>query len=723
MKGAFTVRDGFAMLLAGTALEAVQNEKGQYVLKKTAPAIGVDTLPAVTIIGSAEAVPAPYAGGQVARKGGIGFLGERDFMETPFNVIAITAEAIQNQQARTIGDVVKNDASVRTIWPDASYISQFTIRGFPTQTQDIAVNGLYGIVPPQMTGGLEAIERVEILKGPSALLNGMAPTGGVGGNINLVTKRATDRPITQLTTSYYTDAQLGAHLDVGRRFGPDNSWGVRVNGAYRDGRTGVDDQSQRAGSATIGIDYSGQRLRVSADLGYHDMHTDAPTRIVFLDNPNFQVPKAPDSRLSLGQPWYFAKSRDRFGMVQGEFELSDELRAYAAFGKRNNDFLGLYNFIYLQNAAGNFRANQYFQPTYADSHTASAGLKGKFHTGRVRHEVNLSVTTLHSESGVLAPVIATYTSNMYAPAEIAQPSLVAFASTAPKTAESDLNSAALADTLYLMDDTIQLTLGARRQNIKVRNFSAATGAQTALYDRHKLTPSAGLIVKLAAGVSAYGNYIQGLSQGPTAPAGTANTGEIFAPLASKQFEAGIKYDMGRLATTVGLFQIEQPSGNTNTVTKLFGIDGEQRNRGLEINAFGEAAPGVRLLGGVTFIRAILRRTAGGVYDGNKAIGVPNAQLNLGAEWDAPSVPGLTLTGRTLYTSSQYYNVANTQGIPSWTRFDLGARYKTSVGGTPLALRVSVENALAKDYWAATSSSFGLARGAPRTVLMSMTLDF
>jgi iron complex outermembrane receptor protein len=181
--------------------------------------------------------------------------------------------------------------------------------------------------------------------------------------------------------------------------------------------------------------------------------------------------------------------------------------------------------------------------------------------------------------------------------------------------------------------------------------------------------------------------------------------------------------MGRLATTVGLFQIEQPSGNTNTVTKLFGIDGEQRNRGLEINAFGEAAPGVRLLGGITFIRAILRRTAGGVYDGNKAIGVPNAQLNLGVEWDAPSIPGLTLTGRTLYTSSQYYNVANTQSIPSWVRFDLGARYKTSVGGTPLALRVSVENALAKDYWAATSSSFGLARGAPRTVLMSMTLDF
>jgi len=644
-------------------------------------------------------------------------------MDTPFNVTNITAETIQNQQARTIGDVVKNDPSVRTIWPDVSYISQFTIRGFPTQTQDMAVNGLYGIVPPQMTGGLEAIERVEILKGPSALLNGMAPTGGVGGNINLVTKRATDQPITQLTTSYYSDAQFGAHLDLGRRFGEDNAWGLRFNGAYRDGRTGVNDQSQRAGSATVGIDYRSERFRASADLGYHDMRTDAPTRIVYTDNANFQIPSAPDSRLSLGQPWYFAKSTDRFGMVQAELDLTDNVSAYAAFGTRRNDFLGLYNFIYLQNAAGNFRANQYYQPTFSNSNTTVVGLKGKFNTGPIKHEVNLSATTLHTDSGVLAPIFATYTSNMYSPTSISQPSLAAYSSSAPKTSESDLDSVALADTVSFLDDRVQLTVGARQQNVKVRNFSATTGAQTSIYDRSKVTPAVGLIVKLAPNVSLYGNYIEGLSQGPTAPAGTANAGAMFEPLASKQYEAGIKYDAGRFGTTIGIFQIEQPSGYTNTATNTYGVDGEQRNQGLEINAFGEVARGTRLLGGVTFLRGIMSKTAGGTYDGKKAIGVPTTQFNLGVEWDTPFLPGLTITGRTIYTSSQYYNVANTQSIPSWTRVDLGARYKTSISGTPAVIRASIENLFGKDYWAATSSSFGLARGAPRTLLLSTTFDF
>ncbi|WDZ96230.1 TonB-dependent receptor [Herbaspirillum sp. WKF16] len=725
LRGNYGVREALGLLLEGSGLGAAQRAGGGYVLRaQPAGAATADILPTVEVNAASEAPVAPvYAGGQVARRSSLGLLGQRDFMDTPFNVTSITADTIQNQQARTIGDVVKNDPSVRTIWPDVSYISQFTIRGFPTQTQDMAVNGLYGIVPPQMTGGLEAVERVEILKGPSALLNGMAPTGGVGGNINLVTKRATDKPITQFTASYYSDAQFGAHIDLGRRFGEDNSWGIRFNGAYRDGRTGVNDQSQRASSATVGIDYRNDRLRVSADLGYHEMRTDAPTRIVYTDNANFRIPAAPDNKLSLGQPWYFAKSNDTFGMIQGEFDLVPDLTVYAAAGARNNEFLGLYNFVYLQNASGAFRANQYFQPTFSNTKTATAGLKGKFDTGPIRHEFNLSATTLHTDSGVLAPVISTYNSNLYNPGSIAPQSLAPYASSAPKTSESDLDSLAIADTLGLLDQRLLLTLGARNQNVKVRNLSAVTGAQTSLYDRSKVTPAVGLVFKLAPSLSLYGNYIEGLSQGPTATAGTVNSGEVFAPIVAKQYEGGVKYDGGKLAATVGLFQIEQPSGIVNPATNVYGVDGEQRNQGLEINVFGEPGAGVRVLGGVTFIRGLMTKTAGGLNDGKKAVGVPTTQANLGGEWDVPFAPGFTLTGRIIYTSSQYYNVANTQSIPSWTRLDAGARYSTTISGKPVVIRAGIENLLDKNYWAAASSSFGLARGAPRTLIISTTFDF
>lgn len=731
VNGSHAADDALRVLLGGTGLSALRGASGEYTLRKVPAATALDagatgTLAAVTVTasaGTAGRLPPAYAGGQVARGGSAGLLGIKDFLETPFNATSFTAEGIQDQQARTIGDVVKNDPSVRTIWPDGSYINQFTIRGFPTQTSDMAVNGLYGIVAPQMTGGLESIERVELLKGPSALLNGMAPTGGIGGNINLVTKRAGDEPLTQLTTSYYSGAQFGSHVDLGRRFGDEKQWGARFNGAYRDGDTGVDDQTQRAGSATFGLDYRSDRVRLSADLGYHDMRTDAPTRIAYTDNANFQIPRAPDNSLSLGQSWYFAKSQDRFGMAQGEVDIAPDLTAYAAVGGRKNEFLGLYNFIYLRNASGDFRANQYYQPTYSDTRTAMAGLRGKFDTGPVRHEINVNVSTLHTESGVLAPIISTYTGNMYRPPVIAQPSLAAYASTAPKTAESDLRSIAVADTLHWLDDRVQLTLGLRQQRVEVQNFNATTGAPTTAYDKERVTPAAALVVRVSKELSIYGNYIEGLSQGPSAPAGTRNAGEMFAPLRAKQVEAGAKVDFGRFAATASVFQIEQPSGLTDSATNTYRVDGEQRNRGIELNTFGEVARGVRLLGGVTFMKGVQTRTAGGLFDGNKAIGVPTTQFNLGSEWDLPSVVGLTLTGRLIYTSSQYYNAANSQSIPAWTRVDIGARYRTRIAGLPTTLRAGIENLMDKDYWAAASSSFGLARGAPRTFLLSATVDF
>ena len=63
-------------------------------------------------------------------------------------------------------------------------------------------------------------------------------------------------------------------------------------------------------------------------------------------------------------------------------------------------------------------------------------------------------------------------------------------------------------------------------------------------------------------VSLYANYIEGLTTGPIAPAGTSNAGEIFAPIKTKQVEAGVKVDFGSVTTTLGLFQIKQPAGLT-----------------------------------------------------------------------------------------------------------------------------------------------------------------
>ncbi|WP_233639573.1 TonB-dependent receptor plug domain-containing protein [Achromobacter xylosoxidans] len=185
------------------------------------------TLPAVTVTANSaqdQDLPAPYAGGQVAQGARLGMMGNQDVMDTPFNVTSYTAELIQNQQARTLADVMANDASVRFTTSSGHAYENFRIRGFDVNQNDVAINGMYGLAPMGRTP-LEFVERVEVLKGPNALFSGMAPSGAVGGTINLVPKRADDTPNATFGVNWQGDGQLGTTIDAGRRFGDANQWG------------------------------------------------------------------------------------------------------------------------------------------------------------------------------------------------------------------------------------------------------------------------------------------------------------------------------------------------------------------------------------------------------------------------------------------------------------------------------------------------------------------
>lgn len=726
VRGRLTRTEALDRLLAGSGLayrvsgNTVTITSASHPAQGSAAADGSLMLDPIAVAGRDSSYA--FAGGQVATTSRLGMLGSRPVMDTPFNVSSYTARTIEDQQSQNVADVTKNDPSVRATWAEGSYANQFFVRGFPLANPDISINGLYGMVPYQMAG-TSWVERVEILKGPSALLNGMAPQGSVGGNFNLVPKRAGDTPLTRLTAGYISDSQIGGKVDVSRRFGADKAFGVRFNGAYSNGDAPVDGQKNELGEAALALDYRGERVRLSADLGYQKNYADNPARPIYV-RPGFAVPKAPDASSNLGQSWYYADAEDYWGMVRGEFDITDNLTAYAAAGARRNDFLGLYNFSYLKNAAGDFDANNYYQPTYNESLTGEAGIRASFSTGPVRHELNVSATALYNELGAIAPVVSTYSSNIYNPGAAPFPDLTGRASKAPKTSASTLTSLAVADSLYFLDDRVQLILGGRYQNVRQKGWNATTGAQTADYDESAFTPAVGIVVKPWRNVSLYANYIEGLSQGPTAPAAAANSGEAFAPIKSKQYEAGIKLEHGGLGATLSVFQIEQPSGMLDPVTNIYGVDGEVRNRGVELNVFGEVTRGLRVLGGVAFMDGVQTKTVNGTNDGKKAIGIPDIQLNLGAEWDAPFLDGLAFWGRLIHTASQYASADNSQSIPDWTRADLGVRYTFDRGdGQPVTIRASVENVFDKSYWAAASSNFGLARGAPRTFRVSTTFDF
>ena len=227
-------------------------------------ASGVAPSPPTGEIGN---LPPAYAGGEVARGGRLGMLGNRDFMDTPFNMTSYTSALIENQQARTLQQVLENDPSVRMATSAGHIRENFRIRGFPVLGSELALNGMYGLSPDGHVP-TEFLERVEVLKGPGALLNGMAPFGAVGGSINLVTKHAGDAPITSVSTDYTSSSQFGTHIDVGRRGGDHNQFGIRYNGVYRSGGTALDEQWKVRGLNALALDFREERVRLSIDA-YH----------------------------------------------------------------------------------------------------------------------------------------------------------------------------------------------------------------------------------------------------------------------------------------------------------------------------------------------------------------------------------------------------------------------------------------------------------------------
>jgi len=746
LEGAHTLNAALRKLLSGSGLNYEVAADGKSVLIVLAQndavrndAGGAEALPTIDIgaekpspkrslppPGRATELAPAYAGGQVAAGARLGFLGNRSTLDTPFNVIGYTSELAKNQTARSVADIVANDPSARAIFPRASYRDVFTIRGFNLFTYNIAYGGLLGVLPKQRIVP-EIAERIEILKGPDTFVNGVTVGGTIGGNINIVPKRATDEPITDLTLGFVSKGQPSAHLDYGRRFGEDKEFGVRFNGVFRKGEVAVDGERERIGTTVLGLDYRGEDARFSVDVGYQIQKVNSPDWVLTLGTAT-GTPLVPRNTKNLSQPWAYTETEDNFIAVRGEYDLTKSWTVFASFASSHTGTSALVASPTLLQANGDFTVNRFTFPSGGLYTILETGVRGRFETGPITHNVTVVGTIWDQNLKAAANFFTTAKSNIYYPTLVAAPNTLQVPSLASlrQTAGNFYSGAAFADTLSAFDDRVLLTLGGRFQRIQAQSANGVTGLQTALYNDSAISPAIGAVVKIRDDVALYANYVQGLQQGPSAPSTAVNFGQAFPPAVAKQIETGVKADWGKWTSTLGVFEITQANGVTDPASLVFSANGQQRNRGLEFNLFGEPIEGLRILGGFALIEGVQTKTAGKTLDGKRAIGVPDRNVNIGAEVDVPFLPDLALSGRMINTSAQYVNAANTQAIPGWTRFDLGARYRLRQWeGKPVTLRFNVENLFDKDYYAsaATGQVTGVSRGAPRTFIGTATFSF
>ncbi|WP_442780471.1 TonB-dependent receptor plug domain-containing protein [Ensifer sp. SL37] len=242
-------------------------------VSRTAAAQETTTLEQIEIKASSSKgtigiVPETSAGGQRAHAGHVGLLGNSDFMDTPFSIASFAVEMIKNQEAQTLADVLAADPSVRSTHASGGMLDTFYVRGFPLNEGnfgEIAFDGVFGVAPTYRAF-TDYVERVEVLKGPTAMLYGISPNSSVGGTINIVPKRAGDADLTRVTTDYLSDRYGGGDVDFSRRFGEERQFGARFNGSIHGGDTAIDNQSREVAVGALALDYEGEAFRATLDV-------------------------------------------------------------------------------------------------------------------------------------------------------------------------------------------------------------------------------------------------------------------------------------------------------------------------------------------------------------------------------------------------------------------------------------------------------------------------
>jgi iron complex outermembrane recepter protein len=490
------------------------------------------------------------------------------------------------------------------------------------------------------------------------------------------------------------------------------------------------------------VDYKSGPLRASLNVNYQRLRQSNWRPKITVSTA---IPDVPAADVNYGQPWSSIETEDFFGTLSLEYDVAASALLYARFGARDGREDQLTSsFTLLDPVTGAGSGIGSYVPRTDNNKAATAGMRVKLKGAGISHEFNVGVSASWQVNRNAFDFFAgTFANNLYNPVDVPRPASGFVGGNIDDPfpiGRTRVASVFASDSIGFWDDRILVTGGLRLQEIRIKSYTYSGGALDSEYKEDAVTPVVGIVIKPVEGLSLYGNRIEGLMRGDPAPLTVAdpnggpdivvsNGGEVLPPYKSVQYEFGGKVNFGRFNAALAFFQIDRPNSDYRTDPNepsqlVFGPFGIQRNRGIEFTLDGEPTDGLRFIGGIAVNDSKLRRTPGGVNQGNDAPGVPDWTANANVEWDLPFLPALTATGRVVHTGKQAADQANVLELDDWTRIDLGLRYVALVTDKPLTLRFTVDNVANKRYWASAFGTFGtqLLQGTPRTFKLSASID-
>ena len=709
----------------------------------------------------------------------VGTLDNVQLKDAPISATVVTRDLLNDQVARLISDVVKNDASVGDDYVPVGYYGDYQIRGFPIDlAAGFEINGM--TIAGEQDVPLENKERVEILKGIAGVESGVASAGGL---INYETKRPATVGALDMATDHRGTA-YGA-LDLGRFFANGKQVGVRINLAGERIVTYMNDTNGWRAVGTGAADWKpSPKATLKGDFEYqHKTERDGSGYQLLGGTTLPDISRIYPSTMLGDQLWGPPDTYDTFNTgARLDYDLPHNWLAFVQAGFSHS--LIQDNVIYAYgsslDADGNANCpNAPNAPAYFFCPDGTYGIYDYRNPGELRIDAEAqALATGHIKTGAIEqdlaaggeiflrsvqepgapPETAPSTvqdgavyayvgaENIYQPvAPIAMESPLESAGPRTLWEDNHQSSAIVQDRIHL-PGRIQLLAGGREDRLRDNNYSltaTSPGTPPSITDKLQWLPQYAATFNPIESLTLYGNYNVMLSLGPEGPWWVDNANQFLAPFLTRQAEIGAKYAPGRrILLSTALFHMRAPfiypkviqAPDTFCTASEFDAPGglcfEQQGRethnGVEVNAQGKAANWLRLTGSAMAIRAISAGTGTPSFDNKQVINVPHLHTTLFADLTVPHLPGLHLMPGWGYTSRKEATRDDAVSVPSYNLFNFGARYTPGGEQGHVSFHIYANNIADKRYWSDTGASYGdtfVWLGAPTTVRLSAHYTF
>ena len=741
LQGSYTVHGGFAALLTGSGLEALDQGGGAYTLRKYVPkAVAAPTaapahavaLPAVTVTASGDKAQTDGTGTYTARAASSATKLSLSLRETPQSVTVVTSQMIEDKGLTTMEQVLDHTPGVSMVG-DASENSQIFVRGFYMDT-GIQVDGLnttsaQPIYEASISQGLDPAiaDRVEVVKGSAGIVAGL---GEPSATVNFIRKRPTDSFQAHLQTQVGSWQRKSVEGDISGPLTEDGRIRARLVGALRHADSFMDRYSSEK-SVLYGVLEADLTPQTLLSLALDQQRSDTDGAYNYNSNPAFYLDGGVFSNsrsFSAGQDWTYWNVRQHSftPTLEHRFDSGWKAVASARMARGDIDRVSFYPGDYVDRATGNLVGA--WSAAYADrslrtSNTDSvdAYATGPFTLLGRKHELAVGMNQGRNQFNM-----ATYQSATLAPYHLASGAIAepAIASTATYNNGYDQQqSGVFATVRFNLADDWKLMAGGRFSNWKYTTSNFVNASAATVQHKNITTPYLGLVYDLNSTASLYASYT-GIFK-PVTYYGA--NGQLLDPTEGRNIEAGMKWAFfeDRLNASVAVYQTLQnkyaefagmgklPSGEWIYRS----IDGV-KTTGFEAEVSGRVAPGWDVSGGFT------HNSAKDATGDRKNTYIPAKllklsvnhtmdQLNLGASvrWQSA-----TYYNTSIYATSPYLAVRQEQ--KAYTLVDLMARYRFNDTWSATA---NLNNVFDTVY---NRSMWGYADyGAPRNVSVSLRADW